>query len=587
MGILIGAGCVAYALARKRFNFAAAGAVGMAIIMAALLRTQSRGALIALAGGLLLLLATSVAKARNRKVTAVVLAFAILLGGFVLIAGEKTLGRFTSSPSMVDDSARLRRAVWRESFEMAKDAPLLGCGVGSFTGIFPFYQDLEAEEVYVKHPESSMLQWLVELGIIPLLLGGSIAVAFVIPHAKASFARESSFYLAAGGIGAVAVLLIHSLIDVPAHRWGTAGFALAALAVACPLGHDALKDSSRAIALVPLGIGAFWILPILWNAPAWSPFQLDRVVALGSLHPRAHAPEIRTGLDWFPLNPRLHFLHAQVLQVTGADPARWQAEYRVAARLLPASSKTCAQIAQQCEEFSPSLAIHYWQLAVERASLHRSDFFRDALDRTSRLPDAEVAWQSYVDAHPELALLYAEFRGDADGKTYYDQWWQERGSKQGQLAAGESESFLRTAARWGNAEQLSAWARLHADRAATDSVAWIKLLHGWKADRDAWTLVVGQIPEPDYSAAIPRATLRQLGDKWESNPADRVNAQTFAQVLEQNRQHNKAEEVILKVAADYDAPKWFLAKAAYCLARQERFDGAVGFALRALAPDNR
>jgi hypothetical protein len=33
----------------------------------------------------------------------------------------------------------------------------------------------------------------------------------------------------------VIVLLLHGAIDVPAHRWGTLGLGLAALAIACPL----------------------------------------------------------------------------------------------------------------------------------------------------------------------------------------------------------------------------------------------------------------------------------------------------------------------------------------------------------------
>src|SRR4030095_13951112 len=152
------------------------------------------------------------------------------------IAGEKTIGRLraTTTQGVPDDSARARISIWTATLNMAKASPVLGHGVGSFQSIFPFYQDLEMEDVTVKHPESSWLQWLVELGASPLVVLVGVAVAFLLPHVKFAFERRSSFYLAIGGFGAAAVLLAHSLVDVPGHRWGTVGFALAALAIACP-----------------------------------------------------------------------------------------------------------------------------------------------------------------------------------------------------------------------------------------------------------------------------------------------------------------------------------------------------------------
>ena len=86
--------------------------------------------------------------------------------------------RLASTGMADDESASTRVAVWHNAAAMWKDAPLFGHGVGSFIPVFPMYQDIAMEEVTVKHPESSWLQWLVELGLIPLVLAGVVAVVF-------------------------------------------------------------------------------------------------------------------------------------------------------------------------------------------------------------------------------------------------------------------------------------------------------------------------------------------------------------------------------------------------------------------------
>jgi hypothetical protein len=61
---------------------------------------------------------------------------------------------------------------------------------------------------------------------------------------------------------------------------GTAGLALAALAVACPMRLEGLRVfSTRKTALVPLAVAVFWTLPLCFDAPAWSPLTLNRALA--------------------------------------------------------------------------------------------------------------------------------------------------------------------------------------------------------------------------------------------------------------------------------------------------------------------
>lgn len=584
MAIIVGMGCVTHAAAQKRFDLLFTGVFGISVVLVCLLRTQSRGALLALAAGFVVFCIAMVAKAQSRKAVAIVLAISFLLGGAALVAGEKTLRRLkaTSSQGVLDVSAQARLAVWRDTLGMVKDAPLLGVGLGAFPSVFPFYQNIEAEDVTVKHPESSVLQWLAELGAIPLLILASVGAAFLVPHVRYAFERRSSFFLAIGGFGALAVLLAHSWIDVPAHRWGTVGFALAALAIACPASLEAPVGSRRA-ALMPLGVAGFWMLPIFVNGPAWSPFQLDRLLSAGAMNPQLYGKEIEAALKWFPLNAKLRLIRAHYLEITGAPPPQWQNEYRVAARLLPASWKICAQIAQHCQQVSPSLGLHYWQMAVERASLHRNDAFRDALRETANLASADAIWQSYVDTHPDLLLTYAEARSKTTGREYFDLWWGRRGSKPEPISGDEAEAFLRLAERWATPEQLITWARLP-NRPATGSRRLVEFLKEREAYEQAWEVAAMELKEPSYPLNPPTTSRELLEKRWIERPSDVVNARNYAQVLDQQGHPEEAGKVIVQAAEAPGAPRWFVEKAAHELARDKKHRQAVNLALRLLPP---
>jgi O-antigen ligase len=582
MGIIVGIGCVAHAGAQKRFDLLFTGVFAICVILAGLLRTHSRGALLALGVGFAVFCVAMVTKAQTRKVIAITLAIAFLLGGAALVAGEKTIGRLraTTSAGVPDDSARARITIWQDTLKMAKDAPIFGYGLGAFASIFPFYQNLDAEDVTVKHPESSILQWLVELGALPMVIFATVAVAFLVPHVRFAFQRRTSFFLAIGGFGALAVLLAHAWIDVPAHRWGTAGFALAALAMACPASIEAPSGSRRA-ALIPLGVAGFWILPVVANIPAWSPFQLDRVLSAGAMNPHLYGPQIEASLRWFPLNPKLRLVHAHYLEITNAKPAQWQSEYRIAARLLPSSWKICAQIAQHCQRVSPSLALHYWQMSIERASLHRSEALRNAMQQTAQLPNAELVWQSFVDVHPDLLLVYAETRAESSGREFFDLWWERRGSKPEPISAEEAAAFLRLAKNWASPEQVAAWSQLPG-RLSVGCRSLVEFLQEKKAFEQAWDIAKMEFKEPGYPSELPKNRLQDLKKRYEDSPGDVVNARNYAQALAHEGDIKGAEDIIVQTAESPNAPRWFVEKAAYQLARDQRHEKAVNLALRLL-----
>jgi len=580
MAALIGAGCLARSGERKHFGLLATAGVMLALILFALLRTQSRGGIVALGVGLAIFLGVVLLKLRSKQALAVTIAAGLLVGGLGLLAGGKTLKRFADTGLPEDDSASARVEVWKNATVMWRDAPLFGHGLGVFVSVFPMYQDMKMEEVRVKHPESSVLQWLNELGLVPVVLGAIVFLAFSLPHFGSLFERRSSFFIRAAAFGAAAGLLAHAVFDVPAHRWGTVGFALAALALACPAAAEAHIASRRAAA-VPLGVATFWLLPLWLEKPAWSTFQLDRAIAGLSIPPGLPLEEIDTTLRAFPLNAQLHFARGERLLRTGAlPPSRWQNEFRIATRLVPNSWEICVRAAKLCRPVQPSLAMHYWQMAIERATRQRVDVFGRAVQDTAGFPGAADTWSAYAETHPDLALLFSEGLSDEAGRHYYELWWRQRGAQATDISEAEAAAFVRVAARWGSAEQLDSWMQRHPKRAKEHFRGWAYLLHTWGNDEKAWEILQREMPEPGFPAGQLRQKREELGFLWRHNPEDIVNARTYAQLLDSAGEQEESENVIRTVAARADAPKWFLEKAAHQLARKKDFAKAVEFALR-------
>ena len=581
MAAVLGCGCVTWAALKKKWMLGAVTAVLVGLIMFALLATASRGGLLAFAAGLGCFLVLCLLKARSRKALGAAFGAALFFGAMALAFGSQVFSRLQSREAG-EVSTLTRLDVWKDALGMWRDAPLLGHGLGSFASIFPLYQKLELENQIVIHPESSWLQWLVEAGALPVLLAVAAAALFLNGHLRESFTRHRSFFLRAGGFAAGATLLIHALFDVPAHRWGTAGFALAALAIACPM-----RITGRRVyqpwqaALVPAAIAIFWALPLLWDVPAWSPTALNRLIARQTVPPGVSLRELQNGLRWFPLNAELHQNAGfRLLRLHGRDDrASWQRHFAIASRLVPSSWELTMGQARAVQRLSPVMALPYWQQSVARGSIHREDVFREAWEDTDHSPAARAAWGRYAEANPRLLLAYARLLPQSQAGYYYGRWWKTRATAS-DCGEAEIKDFYKLAERWGGRVQLDEWIARNRHREARDFRAWAKLLHTWGDDTYAWKLLAAHVAEPPFPAKAPAIPRPALETAWRTNPQNLVNAQQLAHVLELAGDTVGRDAVLLAVARTENAPPWFVEKAAHILARQEQIREAVALLVR-------
>ncbi len=289
MGVVMACGTMVWEIMRRHTIQAILAGLMALLSLAGMLATQSRGGVLALGAGLAIYGGFCLAKFRNRRALALIATIA-LVGVAVALAGGHTLfSRFTARST--EDSNSSRVAIWGETLHLWADAPLFGHGAGSFSSVYPLYTQLPLDNESVLHPESSWLQWLAEMGAVPVLLAALLAGGWLVARARMAHASHRSFFLYAAGFATFGALLCHGAVDVPAHRWATAAFALAALGLACPRPKPTPQELewelqaphagfARRAALVPLGVALFWFLPLLADWPASSPLTLQRQLTL-------------------------------------------------------------------------------------------------------------------------------------------------------------------------------------------------------------------------------------------------------------------------------------------------------------------
>lgn len=186
--------------------------------MAALILSASRGGIASFGaelGVLVLVMAGRSSKSRHWLAGVAVLLAGLLMVGW-LGAGQ-ILKRFSSVESTeVTESKRL--SMYRDTWRIFLDHPLLGAGLGTLRIVYPAYETLYDGKV-VNHTHNDYLEALAETGI----LGGLCCAWFLLVLLRQSLLllRQCNFSFAGAlqlsGVVACAGFLVHALVDFNLH----------------------------------------------------------------------------------------------------------------------------------------------------------------------------------------------------------------------------------------------------------------------------------------------------------------------------------------------------------------------------------
>lgn len=284
------------------------------LLLYAVFLSLSKGALIAWSGGMLALFILTAARTKigGIRLLRVALALAILLFSFFVFFGGKSRERlidFIATPlGGISEDAKIPRdfrwQIYSETASLIADQPWTGVGLGQFQYVFPQYRSIPAAPVAIRHPESDLLWWAAELGIIGLCLIaaciGSLLFRLYLPKDSRSKDLDAhggsidQLYRHAA-IAALIPFFVHGLVDVGAHRIGTVALAIILYALALPPGAQSFLPQNlyrqlwRASGVTILLAG----LVILALTSVQSPL-------LGAYAPTAKEPLRSRPLQWQP-----------------------------------------------------------------------------------------------------------------------------------------------------------------------------------------------------------------------------------------------------------------------------------------------
>jgi O-antigen ligase len=603
MSFLVGTGCLAWAVVKRRTPLIVTGSLGLLLVGAALLASQSRGGLVALGAGLLVFATFVLIRFFSMRTLALVIACGGLVITAVLLFGGDVLARFQSAEAGTV-SNNMRLAIWKDTLQMWKDAPFFGHGLDTFSQLFSMYQTAPLDGAYARHPESSWLAWLAELGAVPLAIAVIALAIFVGTNLSAVLDRRGGFFISIGALAAFVGFLAHSGIDVPAHRWATAGLALALLAVACPVrSPDApVPKSSRLSALVPVCIAAFWVLPIAAIDPAHSPLTLELLKERENWYelgggpnrpPRPTVDEWRKAASYFPLdwtvqqNTAFRELESELpmLRSGKAMGHSWQWRFDLVSRLSPSLYGESMKQAYATAYVSKPLSIGYWQEAVTKAQREKAEILRIAVRETAKFPSASGRWDAYCNDHPELLLTYVSVLIEdlqakpEEVRPHFESWWEQR-ALTAELNDDERANFHRYAQHWVNLEQVERWIKRNGGRRKTDFRDWGALFHKLGDEKRAWEVMSSVYKQPEPIDLPRNATIESMRELLIATPDNFASAASLVGALEKSGQEAEAREIINSVSKRENAPNWFLHKAAFVVAAEGKTKEAVELLLR-------
>lgn len=359
-----------------------------------------------------------IGRLRARSIPAIFkIGFPLILLAFSLVisSNNKAVERiveFVSAPMAWGEESRT--AIFNDTVDMIMEAPVAGVGLGNFTAIFPQYRDDSRSFQVALHPESDLLWLLAEVGFLGLV--------FLLIFAWGYRKSVRDFTLGRGGpyrviaMIAVVIFLIHSLVDVPAHRPGTVYFAILFAALAMPrIGQQ--KPTLRPIYWRLLGVclaavGCLWMLSGVTKAPFHSktavPVHEKRAeVESGAGDYTAAIQSINKVLKWKPMDWRGYFQRAQLTLSLSGHRGDAAADFRRARYLEPVLGDLSLREGFVWLPYDIGRAVSAWHKTLFRELEDKDKAYQLMLEAGRDNPDLMKALiiLSKVDLHYRTMML--------------------------------------------------------------------------------------------------------------------------------------------------------------------------------------
>jgi O-antigen ligase len=212
-----------HTLSKKQFFRAALCVLAVCVMTWAIIFSQSRGAWVAFASGLLLVVAYEFRRSHIAIPLSVLGIVTCVVAGIMITHLDPDLLEETRerAGTMQDigttASAQSRLTTWQDALTLTRDYPLLGAGPDAFRMVFPQNRSNTFRKSF-RHAENEYVQGATEYGLVGLVLV-ILLMVILIKHARDKAhletpAAELLRYCALAGIGVAAT---HAMLDFTLH----------------------------------------------------------------------------------------------------------------------------------------------------------------------------------------------------------------------------------------------------------------------------------------------------------------------------------------------------------------------------------
>lgn len=538
---------------------------GLGVLITALVLNFSRAGIALLLLGSVLWLVVLVL--RSGSIARIAISLSVLLGLLtaLLIFGGQTLERFHLRSSGEGLSSDFRWLIFQDAWELIRASPWTGIGLGNFQPVFAIFRDASIGQSRALHPESDWLWLWAELGwpaVLLIFAGAALLVRRVFPLVEGT---NQWFRLAA--LIAALLFALHGVIDVAAHRIGTAyaGIFLLGLALKRPLPRLAgpwFLRFFRVLGFLLLAMGMTWVAAVYRKAalPGSVGADIERERAATSnvsRHFNATITHADRGLAWAPLDWRLYFLRALGKLGANRPPADALDDFRRARFLEQNSFEVPYQEGLAWITREPLLAITAWREALRRAGPERPELYGRMLSSATQLsPVVNRMLEELGAIQPELALIYlARVRGESFATAMNRLI--ERDPSLETLTPGQREKLFSLWAEHGDAARLAAFVETRPELLGLAWAGLAKHQANKKDFRAAIDLAMRFGTRPILPRAANGASIEVL---QRSLVADPTNYEAGFTLFAQQKQEGRIDDALLtarRFTAQAGCPAYF------------------------------
>jgi hypothetical protein len=373
---------------------------GLGVIVTAIILNFSRAGVVILVGGTALWIGANALRQRSAVRIAVGLSFLLVLLSILLLMGGQTLERFHLRAFQgAGISSDFRWLIFQDVFQLIRASPSCGIGLGNFESVFAIFRDASLADTRALHPESDWLWLWAELGwpaVVLVLIGAVLLIRRVAPLKEGTNQR---FRLAA--LIAALLFAIHGLVDVSAHRFGTAfsGILLLGLSLHRPLSFKTSRWTPhlfRLIGTVLLLTGITWAFAVRGANLIPGSIGVANAKKLAAVANRGRNFSESVGmtsraLAWAPLDWQLYFQRG-LGEVGERQPAKALDDFRRARFLEPNAYEVPLAEGNLWLSSHPLQAVTAWREALRRAApKERGEVYSSMLSNASMQKNPEVS----------------------------------------------------------------------------------------------------------------------------------------------------------------------------------------------------